>query len=101
MATALQRPKDAVLAASVRSVVAVWDLPDSAPEAARPISGITPKKGHFPAGVPAAVRLAMEKRWGELEARDDKNGDTAFLVACLEGCVECKQLLADAGGRAP
>eukprot|EP01045_Picozoa_sp_COSAG04_P019896 COSAG04_NODE_1977_length_5094_cov_11.505105_3_plen_871_part_00 len=47
-------------------------------------------------GVPAAARLALEKSWCELEARD-ANGDTAFLIACCNGSAECMQLLADAG----
>ena len=33
----------------------------------------------------------------ELEAREDEHGATAFLIVCYKGCVECMQLLADAG----
>eukprot|EP01045_Picozoa_sp_COSAG04_P027493 COSAG04_NODE_4039_length_2349_cov_1.601778_1_plen_510_part_10 len=46
--------------------------------------------------VPDAVRLALAKGWGELEARDEA-GMTAFLCACWKGSAECMQLLADAG----
>ena len=44
----------------------------------------------------AALRLAMEKGWGDLEARGEC-GVTAFLLTCLKGSTECMQLLADAG----
>eukprot|EP01045_Picozoa_sp_COSAG04_P017233 COSAG04_NODE_1508_length_6503_cov_4.125547_5_plen_588_part_00 len=47
--------------------------------------------------VPAAVRLALEKRWGELEARNDDDGFTAFLGACFEGHTEIMEMLVDAG----
>jgi ankyrin repeat protein len=47
-------------------------------------------------GVAAAVRAALAAGWCELEARN-KDGLTAFLVACSTGNVECMQLLAEAG----
>eukprot|EP01045_Picozoa_sp_COSAG04_P041435 COSAG04_NODE_12592_length_645_cov_0.943223_1_plen_143_part_10 len=47
-------------------------------------------------GVPAAVRLAMQQGWCELEARDVV-GNTAFLWACFSGSVDCMTVLADAG----
>merc|ERR1711969_537106 len=62
----------------------------------------TSKKGHnaliraTSSAVPAALRLALEKGWCELEARDEY-GWTAFLTACIKGSVECMQLLVDAG----
>eukprot|EP01043_Picozoa_sp_COSAG02_P036717 COSAG02_NODE_2708_length_8189_cov_3.908282_6_plen_753_part_00 len=47
-------------------------------------------------GVPAAVSTALAAGWCELEARG-KNGYTAFLIACAEGCVDSMQLLAGMG----
>ncbi len=47
-------------------------------------------------GVAAAVSTALAAGWCELEARDE-DGDTAFLVACYSGSIECMQLLVDAG----
>ena len=46
--------------------------------------------------VPDAVRLALAKGWGELEARSN-GGMTAFLWACYKGSAECMKLLVDAG----
>ena len=45
--------------------------------------------------MPAALRLATQKGWGELEARDNKYGMTAVLYACYKGDVECLPLLVD------
>ena len=47
-------------------------------------------------GVAAAVRTALAAGWCELEART-KLGGTAFLLACHKGCVECMQVVAEAG----
>ena len=47
-------------------------------------------------GVAAAVRTALAAGWCELEATSIY-GRTAFLLACFKGCVECMQLLAEAG----
>ena len=46
--------------------------------------------------VPAAVRLALDKGWGELEARNDDTF-TVFLRACLEGHTEIMEMLFDVG----
>ena len=46
--------------------------------------------------VPAALQLATEKGWSELEARSG-DGSTAFLHACVKGSVECMEILVDAG----
>ena len=42
------------------------------------------------------MRAALAAGWCELEARSD-NGSTAFLWACDKGCVECMQMLVEAG----
>ena len=47
-------------------------------------------------GVGAAVRTVLAAGWCELETRQE-TGDTAFLVACMKGSIECMQLLVDAG----
>ena len=47
-------------------------------------------------GEASAVRAALEAGCCDLEAKD-KDGLTAFLVACSTGHVDCMQLLVDAG----
>jgi hypothetical protein len=47
-------------------------------------------------GNAAAVRTALAAGWCDLEATDS-DGDTAFLLACNRGHVECMQLLVAAG----
>jgi len=64
------------------------------------IEGKTPLICCAGSGEPEAVRLAVEKRWGALDARrrdTAEYGATAFLTACNKGCVESMQMLADAG----
>ena len=47
-------------------------------------------------GIAAAVRTALAAGWCGLGATNS-DGDTAFLLACYKGHVECMQLLAEAG----
>jgi ankyrin repeat protein len=47
-------------------------------------------------GNPAAVRAALAAGWCELEAKN-KQGKTAFLLACSKGRMKCMAMLVDAG----